>query len=150
MDSIKYDDFLLREVKPEDKDILYHWANDSQTRQNSFSSREITYEEHERWFQKTLNSKKRIQMIMEKNGVPVGQIRIDIDGKVGEIGYAIAPEYRGRGYGAIICKLMVEYARNKLRICKLIARVKNNNIASKRCFIKNGFDNVYEQFELDI
>ena len=81
---------------------------------------EVWNDEHERWFQKTLNSKKRIQMIMEKNGVPVGQIRIDIDGKVGEIGYAIAPEYRGRGYGAIICKLMVEYARNNLRICIII------------------------------
>lgn len=150
MDSINLNEFLLREVQPEDKDVLFDWANDSQTRQNSFTSQSISYEEHERWFEKTLNSETRIQMIMEKKGVPVGQIRIDIDGEVGEIGYSIAPEYRGKGYGTVICKLMVDYARNNLKISKIIAQVKTNNVASKRCFFKNGFDNVYEQFELNI
>ena len=150
MDSIKYDDFLLRLVCSDDKDLLYNWVNDSLTRENAFNTRPISFEEHEKWFAKTLNSETRVQMIMEKNGVPVGQIRIDIEGEVGEIDYAIAPEYRGNGYGSIICKLMVDFVRKNLKIKKLIARVKTKNIASQCCFIRNGFDNVYEQFELSL
>lgn len=143
-----YDGFVLREVRTADKDLLFRWANDSLTRRNAFSTAPISYENHEKWFANTLNSASRIQLILEKEGVPVGQIRLDIEDGTAEVDYSIAPEYRGKGYGKIICDMMVRYAKSHLEIKRIVARVKTSNVASKKCFLKNGFEATFEQFEL--
>ena len=150
MDSIKRGELILRKVRLDDKDLLHSWSNDPVTRKHSFNSDSIPYEAHEKWFANTLSSDSRLQFILEKSGVPIGQIRLDIEDEIGEIGYSIAPEYRGNGYGNVICNMLIEYSRKYLSIKKIIAQVKTDNIASKKCFIKNGFQSVFEQLEIGI
>lgn len=150
MDSIKNDEFELRKCCVEDKDLLYRWANDPYVRANAFNCSPIPYDDHEKWFAETLTSNSRVQLILERFGVPVGQIRLDIVNGIGEIDYSIASEYRGCGFGTVICHMLNLYVKKYLKINKLIAQVKVGNEASKRCFIKNGFGISYEQFELDM
>lgn len=142
--------FELRKATIDDLDLLYEWANDFVTRQNAFNTEPILYETHKEWFLNSLNNPNRYQFIMECDKTAVGQIRIDITDETGEISYSIAPLHRGNGYGSIMCRLIIEYAKENLDIKKLIARVKSNNIASKKCFINNNFSNTFEQFELVI
>src|SRR5438105_158086 len=66
---------VWREARQADADVLWRWANDRETRQNSFSRSPIPYAAH------------------------VGQVRFDIADGVAEIGITVAPERRGRGYG---------------------------------------------------
>ena len=42
----------LREATIEDRDLLYEWANDPETRRASFNTDRINYEEHCRWFER--------------------------------------------------------------------------------------------------
>ena len=148
MDSFELKDFKLRRASVNDIDLLYEWANDSLTRKNAFYTDTIPYSDHIKWFNRVICDPEKIQMILEKSNIPIGQIRVDIENGIGVIDYSIAPEYRGKGYGKVICELMVRYIRKNVQVKKLIAQVKPDNESSKRCFAYNGFNSVFEQYEL--
>lgn len=56
-----------------------------------------------------------------------------------EIGYGVAPERRGSGYGSQISKLLLEAARGDPRVQALTAETALGNIASQRMLVGNGF-----------
>lgn len=87
----------LRDAVQEDADLLFHWANESTVRKNAFSSAEITYEEHIKWFDNMLVRKDAKQYIYMEDE-PVGQIRITVSGDTAEISYSICVEKRCMGY----------------------------------------------------
>lgn len=47
-----------------------------------------------------------------------------------EIGFAILPEYRGRGFGREAAKLLLEFAFTKLNAHKVVGMCNSNNISS--------------------
>ena len=127
---------LLREVKDTDCDMLFQWANDTETRKNSFHTDKILYENHVGWFQEKLQNPDCQIFILMREGNEVGQIRLDWNKNVGEISFDIASKYRGLGLGSQILKLVEVYARRKI----LFGKVKKGNIASSRCFEKNQYE----------
>ena len=130
----------LREVSKNDIDLLYEWANDTSVREAFFCSRQITKEEHEKWFQKVLNSDSIFQYLYYRKNIPIGQIRIEIEQESALISYSIAKEYRGQGYGKRMVEMLEkEVIRNHPKILELQALVKENNIASKKVFEALGF-----------
>src|SRR2546428_13692444 len=92
-------DLVWREARMADADVLWRWANDPETRQNSFNTSPILYEEHVAWLSQRLGSDATPTWIFSDGDVPVGQVRFDISGDVAEIGITVAPEQRARGYG---------------------------------------------------
>lgn len=145
---------ILRKAEMKDMDLIYEWANDSLVRANSFNSEPIPYESHVNWYKSMMVREDVRQYILVKDGVDVGQIRLNIDktGKEAEIGYSIAKDHRGQGLG----KTMLELAKQKIKeevpsVEILIAQVKPENEASKKAFLNSGFGekcSVYE-FRID-
>lgn len=149
-DKINTTTCFLKRAEFADIDILFEWANDSETRRNSFNQHMISREEHEMWFYRMMNDPSRIQYLMMSADKPVGQIRIDISDNVGLISYSIAPNERGKGYG----KQIIELAKNMIReehpvILELRAKVKADNMASIRCFEENGFIKEHILYKID-
>ena len=141
----------LRRVTEQDRDLLFQWANDEDVRKSSFSSGKISYEEHCEWFDKMMKNEQCIQWILEANNQPVGQIRINIDGENAEIGYSVCRERRGEGFGKLMLNLAMQYIQENLPIIKkMVARVKPENIASKKAFVNNGYKVIFEQLELNL
>ena len=141
----------LREAVEKDVDILFRWANDEDTRKNSFCTEPIKYEDHVIWFQKMMRNENIDQYILINGDVPVGQIRLECEETVGEISYSIAPDKRGMGYGKAICQLLLRRIRKQRpKIEKILAKVKPSNVASIHCFEKNGFIDSYSQYEIDM
>jgi len=136
----------LREAINEDRDLLYEWVNDPETRRASFHSDIINYEEHCRWFEKILMDNGELQYILMDDNVPVGQIRLTLEGEDAMVSYSIAPDKRGQGYGKEIIRLIQEVARDDSDIHRLVAQVKTSNIASISCFEKCGFVEEYHQY----
>ena len=64
-----------------------------------------------------------------------------IEGTV-EIGYSIAPDYRGRGYAYEAAQSLIEWAFHNKRVEKTIARCEPGNIASIRVLEKLGMNQV--------
>lgn len=73
--------------------------------------------------------------------VPVGQIRIAVEDEKAEIGYSIAEEYRGKGFGTAILYLLEQYliATKEAKADELIGRVIPANRASQNAFLRNGY-----------
>ena len=133
------DNCYLREVRSMDRDLLYKWVNDPIVRQSAFNTDEINYEEHCNWFTRCLQREDVKIYILIENGMPVGQVRLNIEKGEALIDYSIASEYRGRGLGYVIIELISEKVRCMKNVNSLVAHVKAANVASKRVFLKNGF-----------
>ena len=69
----------LRKVLQSDIKLIFEWANDKDARNNSFKTKEITWAEHETWFENTLKDLKTRHYILCYNSNDIGQIRIKIE-----------------------------------------------------------------------
>ena len=124
----------LRPIIFEDRKILFDWRNDYVTRKNSLNAEVLEWEKHCQWLQSTLASKDLFFML-EDDGVPVGQARINVKAGVGTISYSIAPNKRGLGYGKTILQLCENYLYKHDVDFSLKGIVKKNNIASQKIFL---------------
>ena len=142
---------FLRRVKHDDLDLLYQWANDPLVRNNSFNTDPIPYKNHVEWFNKMMSDSSVLQFILMDDDTPVGQIRLNVDGEEGEIGYSIGSEFRGQGYGHMILQLVADEVRRSYPEIKcLIAKVKPENVASSTLFEFAGYDKSYICYTLEI
>lgn len=141
----------LRAATIQDMDLLFEWANDAEVRRNSFSSELIPYEEHVQWYEKLLKSPMHRQYIYVCGDMPVGQVRIAIDGNNAEISYSIAPQYRGRGYGKRLLEALPEQVKKDFeQVAHLTGRVKIDNLASQQAFFKAGYREKCVVYEYDV
>ena len=139
----------LRKAEKGDMDLLFKWANDPVVRANSFNSELIPYENHVKWFDKMMEDPAILQFILIDDDTPVGQIRLNVDGEEAEIGYSIGSEFRGQGYGHRILQLIAEEFDTEYPCVKtLIAKVKPENIASKKLFESEGYEMKYSCYTL--
>ena len=91
------------------------------------------------------------QYILVHNGTDIGQIRIYIYGNQAEIGYSIASKYRCMGYGKHMLYLLTEKVKEDFpQIVKLTAKVKPENIASKKAFIDLGYIEKCSVYEFEL
>lgn len=141
----------LRRATREDVDLLYEWANDPLVRFNSFSTDQITYEEHKEWYNRILSGTDCRQYIYMLEEEAIGQIRLTINEDEVEIGYSICASKRGRGYGKQLLELAMQQIREELpEVRRLTAKVKAGNIASSKTFEQTGFLKTYEAFEISL
>lgn len=144
-------ELVLRECTIEDRDLLFEWANDPETRNSSFTTGKIAYVDHCKWFDRILADDKEHPYIVLDENEPVGQVRLTISGDVAEINYSVAPEKRGMGYGSVIISLIKKKTFEGFpNVKKLVAKVKPKNIASIYCFENNRFEEKYKQYEYDM
>ena len=126
----------LREAEWEDMDLLFRWANDGEVRKNSFSVKEIAYEEHVEWFKKKIGGGESQIYIFGNGEHEIGTLRLDFEGNEAVISYSIAAEYRKKGYGTVMIKLAEQKVPHRTL---MKAWVKEENIASNKIFIKLGY-----------
>lgn len=125
-----------------DAELLWRWANDPETRRNSFTRTPIPYPDHRTWLAERLASETTRLWIFEDGGDPVGQVRVDAAGDVAEIHIAVAPDRRGRGYGTRILAEAVHRFREENGRARLQASVLEHNVASLKLFGACGFREV--------
>lgn len=143
--------FFLRNARPEDFRLIYEWANDPETRRNSFSTHTITPDEHKAWYENVMNSDDTRLFIMVYEGKDVGQIRIKIKDGSAEISYSVAPDFRRLGYGKIMLSLAVQKIKAEFPEIKILtAQVKTDNIASRKALLGVGFAEQYSVFRLNV
>ncbi|MBI4628715.1 MAG: GNAT family N-acetyltransferase [Candidatus Rokubacteria bacterium] len=126
-----------------DAELLWRWANDRETRQNSFSKAPIPYADHVTWLERRLASDATRIWIFSDAEVPVGQVRFDISDAIAEIGITVAPEQRGRGYAEAMLRQAVHRLREERgERMRPRALVLAHNTASLRLFKACGFEEV--------
>lgn len=138
----------IREATTNDTQLLFEWANESVTRQNSFNPNPIDWNSHVVWFNKKLKDTNCKIYIFQINDDPIGVVRFET-GINTIIGITVAPNKRGMGLGSIILKK----ACNKFSTISnqnILAYIKKDNVSSQKAFEKAGFAFYKEAFYNDI
>jgi UDP-2,4-diacetamido-2,4,6-trideoxy-beta-L-altropyranose hydrolase len=130
----------FRPAKNDDCAILCQWANDPATRNGSFRSAPIAWDEHREWFEKTLSDDQTLIMIAEESGNPIATLRMKNEGDgVAQISITLAPEARGKGLAAYLIQKGSREAAALMDTIRVEALIKSENMASRRAFENAGY-----------
>ena len=124
-----------------EKDMLlyFKWANEPETRAQSFHPEPIKLEDHRRWFDRKIKAPKVILYILEYKGQAVGQIRFAING-VALLSYSVDRSFRGRSLGKYLLKGgLAQLQLDTDSAINIVGYVKEENIASNRTLTSLGF-----------
>jgi RimJ/RimL family protein N-acetyltransferase len=130
----------LRPASESDMELFGQWANDPSVRANCYNPEAIPANAHRKWFLEKLSSGDTLMLVLELNGIPVGQIRYDRRGETADIGFSIDKRFRGLGLGRKIIEQSLERAFSTLRVKAVRAEVFSANSASRIAFAKTGFE----------
>jgi UDP-2,4-diacetamido-2,4,6-trideoxy-beta-L-altropyranose hydrolase len=138
--SINSKHLTLRDVTERDRELIWQWANDEETRKASYFQANISWDDHVRWFD-SVQRQQNHKFYIVSNGYekPVGQIRFAIDGKEAIVSFSVALEFRRSGYGKEILIKAAKKLFNETTIDQILAYVKSENMLSLRVFQKAGF-----------
>lgn len=134
--------FNIRDVRADDSERLWRWANDPIVRASAFSTAPIPRETHERWFAQKLSDPDTVLLVAETPaGQPVGQIRFDLrsGGEEADVDVTVDPGMRGRGLGARLITDGVAILGLRRPACAVRALVRPTNRASRTAFERAGF-----------
>jgi methionyl-tRNA formyltransferase len=131
----------LRSASANDARLLWDWVNDPAVRESAFRGDVILWDDHVRWLDAKLASPDCRIYVAEDGGVPVAQVRFELDGKGGaEIDVSVAVEARGRGLGTAVVSAGCARVFAETGAHRVLARVKLENTASQRLFTGAGFE----------
>lgn len=130
----------FRPVRTDDSRLLWQWANDPVTRAASFSQEKIPWEEHAAWFRRRLDVSDPFWIATNSWGEELGVVRFDhVSERIFAISINLAPQFRGKGTGAIMIGKACEAFRKSEGPATVHAWIRKENAASKRSFEKAGF-----------
>ena len=135
----------LRPITMEDTENIVKWRNSDRVRKNFIYQAQFTREGHENWMRTKVVTGEVVQFIIceKENDRPVGSVYfrdIDSDNKKAEYGIFIGEaDAAGKGYGSETARLAVEYARDVLKLHKLMLRVFADNIGAVKSYENAGF-----------
>jgi UDP-2,4-diacetamido-2,4,6-trideoxy-beta-L-altropyranose hydrolase len=132
-------DLELRRTLETDCAVFWEWANDPETRAASFRSNGISWEDHAEWFRTKLADPKAILYTATKEGLPVGELRYQIEGKRAVLSISLGASFRGCGWGQKILTVGTERLFEDSEVEFIDAYVKPANQASLKLFAGAGF-----------
>ncbi len=121
------------------------WKNDPRSRAMSVSREAIELERHETWYAATLaSSERRLYVGESAEGVALGLVRFDLDLATARVRVSInlGPEARGRGLAVPLLQQAIAALRAEVVLpegIELVAVVRNENVPSKKCFLRARF-----------
>jgi UDP-2,4-diacetamido-2,4,6-trideoxy-beta-L-altropyranose hydrolase len=132
------DGVRVRRARVDDARILWEWANDQETRAASLDSRPIRWPDHREWLNAVLSDPSRLLIIGWNGAGLLGQVRFDNHGREAQVSISVAPEHRGTVGRHLLASGIRRY-RRVFPGRMLVARVKEENRASRRLFEAAGF-----------
>ena len=146
----------LRKLSVNDGRDVYEMLQAIPTDENGLinNANGLTYEEYREWLAKKQKESQRegvedgwkvpsTMYWLYADGVPVGFGKLRhcltdaLKREGGHIGYCIAPQYRGKGYGNEILRLLLKEAR-AMGIDRALVTVRLGNLASQAVALANG------------
>jgi len=138
----------MRQARSSDARLLWNWANDPAVRASSLSPDFIEWETHLAWFEARLANKSTLILIAEcaEDGAPLGQVRFDLeeDGTAA-IDISVQASSRHSSMGTALLEMGLTEVQRRSFCKKVVARVKQDNVPSRRLFEKARFTHLGSQ-----
>lgn len=130
----------LRPAATGDEEMVFRWRNDPFIVARASLQREISWEEHQRWFIQTVAGNNRRMFIVEHDGTPVGQVRFDRESERDcVISAYLLPAFMGQGWGLQAIRTGCELIFMEWKVERVIACVRFDNLGGFSAFRKAGF-----------
>jgi UDP-2,4-diacetamido-2,4,6-trideoxy-beta-L-altropyranose hydrolase len=131
----------MRRAYATDCHLTWEWANDPVVRQASFSSSEISWQEHTDWFTRKLRDPGALFLIFEdESGSPMGSVRVcPTTHSDAEISVTLASQCRGGGLASYLLEKAAQRAFEHMKLQRVHAFIKPENRASSKSFENAGF-----------
>ena len=142
---IQGEHIYLRPIEDGDTDRIVAWRNQERVRNNFIYQKPFTREGHQNWMRTKVAAGEVVQFIIcEKDtGRPVGSVYfrdIDRENQKAEYGIFIGEtDAAGKGIGTETARLAVAYARDELKLHKLMLRVFADNVGAVKSYENAGF-----------
>lgn len=132
----------VRHANMSDEALLLAWANDQETRQNSFSPDPVSVETHHHWFHRRLRDPDncRLYIVETEEEIPLGQVRFEKKDQIWEISYSLAPLFRGRRLGRPLLESALLKLSSDFPGVLVLGKVKQSNLSSRKVFESLYFD----------
>lgn len=103
-----------------DLERVLAWRNHADVRRYMYSQHEITLDEHQRWFERTLPDPKKHLLIFEANHLPLGFVNFNETGNGGiaDWGFYVAPD-APKGSGRQLGCAALSHAFTQLKLHKI-------------------------------
>lgn len=130
----------FRRATVADSRLIWEWRNDPVTREMSRSSEEISWEQHQLWFESVSGDPRRSLLIAERGEEPLGVLRFDPFAEgCAEISINVAPSQRGKGISRTMLAAACRYGFEQLSLARIYAEIKETNAPSIKIFEGVGF-----------
>lgn len=133
---------VLRPIERDDLEFLQRQVNDPSIWRPIGRNDPVNYEQEEEFFEDVVCDEDTVNLLVSADGTPAGTISIGPlnrpSGRA-ELGYWIAPDQQGQGYGTAATELMLDYGFGDLALHRIEARVFSFNDASRRLLERVGF-----------
>jgi UDP-2,4-diacetamido-2,4,6-trideoxy-beta-L-altropyranose hydrolase len=136
----------LRPADAGDLDTYFVWVNDPLVRAGALRTAPITMAEHGAWFMSRLQAPECLLLVLESDGLPLGQLRLERMEGGWNIDYSIDTLFRGRRWGKKLLALGIQWI-SELGESSVFLRavVKESNAASAKTFESLGFAEVAQE-----
>ena len=133
----------LRIIEKEDIPLLAEWSNSLDVNGEYEFFPQISRADTEKRFSEPSPFELKIFIIEKKDGNKIGYIvhynMLHPMGKRLEIGYALVPSERGKGYCTEAAKVMVDYLFLCMNVARIQAHTSTRNLPSQKVLEKAGF-----------
>ena len=133
----------LRVMEKEDLSLYMQWANNPEFWGEYLRLLQRSRTEIEKAFEKDSPFESKTFIVEKRDGIKIGGVThfymLHPMGKFLEIGYALVPSERGKGYCTEAVKIMVDYLFLSKDIVRVQARTDQRNVASQKVLEKAGF-----------
>lgn len=133
----------MRRATIDDARVIWEWANDRETRANSFAGEPIPWETHVAWITRKLADPTALLLMAEgPGGAPLAHVRLDRDAKRPDLAMMsinVGPAARGQGVGWRAIAAGCAEAERAWGCRAIDALVKAENQRSRRAFERAGF-----------
>ena len=134
-----------RTAQTNDARLYFDWANDPDTRRQSFNTNAISLERHTAWFTRKLADANALLLVFfNEMEQPVGQVRFertpvaDMPDEI-IIGISVDAGQRGKGMATSLIQQGCAACRKRWGAVSIHAYIKADNPASMRAFERAGF-----------
>ena len=133
----------LRRARLDDMGIVFNWRNDPFILDRSSSRKAVGEAEHERWFTRMISDPDCLFFIIELDGIPLGQIRLERETpEQCVVSIYLVESQTGHGHGPASIRLAREAAWQTWPVKRIVAQVRDDNLPGQRAFAAAGFERV--------
>lgn len=143
----------IRIAQLQDSRPVYELRTSPKIRENSLDSTSFSFESHDEWFRKTLDSQSRLLFVVESDQEMVAVVRYDLDDSEQEaiVSIYVSEQYFGRGIGKWSLNSSEILLKKQFPgLSKIKAQVLVDNESSISLFTKCGFKQTLVEFHKEV